>query len=152
MRASSIRALAAAIAACVTTAAVALAAGAPTDRTPVKVSPSTGSPKTTFVVKFRSRSQLGVHGVHNSAYRVTAAGPHAAGCAGDADMAAQTGATGQRLRLRLAPPKGQRWCRGSFQGQVFYEDGPYCPEGHTGPCPMFPSTSTPVGRFSFRVR
>jgi hypothetical protein len=141
-----------AIAACAATAAAALAAGGPTDKTPVKVSPASGSAQKTFVVKFKSRADLGVHGVHSTAYRVTATGPHAAGCAGDAETAADTGATGQRLRLRLAPAAGGHWCKGAFHGQVFYEDGPYCPDGHTGPCPAFPSTSTPVGRFTFRVK
>jgi hypothetical protein len=136
-------------------AACALAAGvavAATGDVPVKVSPAHGSTKTTYVVKFTSAQDLGTSGLSYSDYRVVATGPHSsARCAGDADMTVDHGASGDRIRVALAPPAGQRWCKGAFEGKLFYEHGPNCPSDHTGPCPMFPSTMTEVGHFTFRT-
>jgi hypothetical protein len=141
------QALAVALVACAAAAAVVLA-----DAVPVKVSPTHGSVHKTFIVRFTSQESLGVNGVAYSDYRVVVTGPQsAASCTNRAEATIDHGAAGARVRISLAPRSGGRWCAGRFGGALFYEHGPYCPSGHTGPCPMFPSTVTQVGQFEFRV-
>lgn len=116
------------------------------------VRPVAGHPRTTFRVSFTARRDTGVHGVVQSAHTVDVmrvAGPRA-GCGWSLSVPAGDVQAGQRVIVRLRPPGGG-WCRGRYAGEIRFSTGPYCPPDKEQPCPMFPSTSRVVGRFSLRV-
>jgi hypothetical protein len=116
------------------------------------VHPHAGNRQTTFAVTLTAGDDLGVHGVVQSGYRIEVTSDRR-GCAGTG-VGLPSATKGQRLTVRLAPPRGG-WCRGRFSGVLLFQRGPYCPTPAPGqpprPCPLFPTQELDVGRFAFRV-
>jgi hypothetical protein len=116
------------------------------------VHPRAGNRQTTFIVTLTAGDDLGVHGIVQSGYRLQVTSGRR-GCAG-AGVGLTRGTKGQRLTVRLAPPRGG-WCRGGFRALVLFQREPYCPTPAPGqpprPCPLFAFQDLDVGRFAFRV-
>lgn len=124
----------------------------PSEQTHPSVRPATGGPGTKFVLRLTVRDALGVHGVVQTDYRVSASG-RGRGCSvGFARSPLLSGQPGQRVSI----PMGTFPCVARYRGVVVMDRGPYCPRPAAGqpprPCPEFASQSLVVGRFSFRVR
>jgi hypothetical protein len=105
-----------------------------------------------------TRRATGVSGDTRTNYTLSArAVEPAAGCVNDRDRRFPDGARGVRVRADLDPARGEGgpagWCPGRYRGTVVYFSGFACPpKGSCHPPKGFPTRSTTVARFSFRVR
>jgi hypothetical protein len=145
------------VVACVVLASVLLAAGtwagAGTGlrRVPVVVTPSTGSPVTTFVLSFREPERTGRYGSSQRHDLVIAsASPSQSGCVTTLSVRARDAHAGVRVRVPLVPGSlGARWCVGRFSGRIEEIQTAVCPHGTL--CPTYVLLRGIVGRFTFHV-
>jgi hypothetical protein len=127
---------------CVACAPAALAAAAVNPR----VTPTTGHPHTTFRVSFTAPQAAGHQGVTERSYSVELS-VRGQGCSQAAAQTVPNAAAGQRVHLQFRP--SQRWCLGKGRGTVSMTEGPYC--NPPDPCPEFPTRTSDIGHFSFKV-
>src|ERR1700692_2627947 len=110
------------IVACVVSASVLLAAGSWAGAgtglglVPVVVTPSTGSPLTTFTLSFRAPERTGLYGSSQRHDLVVAsASPGQRHCVTTLSVRAHDAQTGARVRVSLVPGSlGGRWCVGRY--------------------------------------
>src|ERR1700684_377779 len=118
---------------------------------PVRVSPSTGSPHTTFSVSLRIPSQTGTSGFIRRTDTLAVDDPHHSGCVGAAQMTLPAAAADTMVRIRLIPSRlGGHWCTGRFGGVVTETEQTSCPPEKG--CPLFVVAPRTIARFHFRVR
>jgi hypothetical protein len=124
----------------------AAAGGAAGSGTGVKVTvrPTSGSPGTRFVVRFRARDQTGVIGVEERRYALQAHGK-GSGCAQAVGTSVPPTHRGQQVSVRLPALR----CVATYHGQLTETIGPHCISGQ--PCPEFATTIRTIGRFRFDV-
>jgi hypothetical protein len=97
----------------------------------VRVSPHEGGPRAAFAVGFTAPSQSD----GGTSYWVSAARVRPReGCTQERTVPAFADADGDRVRVRLKPGEGKRWCRGRYRGDVMWSEGPDCSQGE--PCPL----------------
>ena len=114
------------------------------------MAPRHGGSTTTFVVGFTAPEAAGHQGVFERSYQIGAGAPQRRGCAWTTGTAVNEAAKGQRVRVRLRPAGGSRWCPGLYKGTISMEEGPFCQRGQ--PCPEFATRIRTIGHFHFRVR
>jgi hypothetical protein len=115
----------------------------------VNVRPGSGTPRTTFNVRFRLPDAAGHRGLVQRSYTVSAR-RRGLGCVSHFGASITTGAAGANVTLRVSD-RTSGLCPGTWRGKVDEQSGPYCPPGG-GPCPEFPTRVSTIGRFSFLVR
>jgi hypothetical protein len=93
----------------------------------VRVSPHRGGPQAAFAVGFDAPKASG-RGVDYNVSVVRRAPRE--GCVDERVVPATAEVAGERVRVRLKPGAGERWCRGRYRGTVTMVDGPYCPTGY----------------------
>lgn len=109
-------------------------------------------------VTITRRRATGVSGKTRTNYTVAAeAVEPAAGCVNNRDRRFPDGPRGARARAELDPARGEGgpagWCPGRYRGTVTYFTGFACPAKGTCHVPKgFPTRTTRVARFTFRVR
>jgi hypothetical protein len=113
----------------------------------VTVKPRSGSDRAHFAVSFRAALTTG-RTFHNR-YRVTANDGTGAGCQSAVGVTAAPTRTGSTVRVMLAPSGSQRWCAGTFHGQVWDVITMVCPPRQA--CPAIEPLPHQVSKFSFRV-
>ncbi len=147
-RSGAIAAAALAVAASLATAA----AGGTLPKTPVAVSPASGSPGTTFTVAYRTVSHTGRVGasIIGDEVQVTSSGGMR-GCIPSASASAPAAAKGALVRVRLVPESlGGAWCSGTYRGRIVETARPYCAPGKL--CPQFIVLRGTLGTFTLTVR
>ncbi len=144
----------------VTTVATASAlAVLPSSAPKLRVTPATGTPRSTFIVAFRAPVASGrsVEGGMLRRYDLTASGPDGAtGCSDSESLAPTAARAGEWMRVRLKPTGADpSWCAGAWSGTVNEVAVPAC-----GPpvdrsemilCPQYIALVDRIGRFEFRV-
>jgi len=115
----------------------------------VHVRPGTGRPRTRFRLELESTHRTGRRGRRYRAYGASVRGPLKTACVIENDAWFSYGPPGATLHATLDPrrTKGNRWCRGRFQGIVRYRDA-ICSRG--GACNH--SYTRTAGHFGFTVR
>ena len=121
----------------------------PKHRAVVRLSPSSGSAHTAFVVGFKAPQAAGASGIRQTSYQITALGPRGSGCEFSAQRTIRKARKGAHERIALRPQE-RGWCRGTFHGVVRLVSGPNCVTGQV--CPQFVSVVATVGRFKFSVK
>jgi hypothetical protein len=126
-------------------------AGAGLAGVPVVVTPSTGSPLTTFTLGFRAPERTGLYGSSQRHDLVVAsASPGQSGCVTTFSVRAHDAQTGARVRVRLVPGSlGGRWCVGRYSGRIEEIQTAVCPRGTL--CPTYVLLRGIVGRFKLHV-
>ena len=120
-------------------------------RVPVVLTPSTGSPVTTFVLSFREPERTGLYGSSQRHDLVVAsASPSQGGCVTTLSVPAPNAHAGARVRVLLVPGSlGARWCVGRYSGRIEEIQTAVCPHGTL--CPTYVLLRGIIGRFAFRV-
>jgi hypothetical protein len=121
-------------------------------RVPVVVTPSTGSPVTTFVLSFRAPERTGLYGSSQRHDLVVAssASPDQGSCVRTLSIRAPDAHAGARVRVRLVPDSlGGRWCVARYNGRIEEIQTAVCPHGTL--CPTYVLLRGIVGRFVFHV-
>jgi hypothetical protein len=113
----------------------------------VTVKPSSGSPKTRFVVTFRAPQSAGRVGAFERRYLVQVSGG-ASGCSSSGATNVTRAKAHHRVTVTLIPDS-KGWCSGTYNGTVNEVQGPVCVAGKA--CPQFVMLVRRVGRFAFRV-
>jgi hypothetical protein len=113
----------------------------------VSVKPSSGSPKTRFVVSFQAPQSAGRTGGVVKQYTVGLRGG-GNGCTTSGSTTVKQAAANHRVNVTLNPPKSG-WCPGTYSGQINEVQGPACAKGQA--CPAFLRLVKRIGRFTFRV-
>jgi hypothetical protein len=127
------------------------------ERVPVTLARSEITRLGRVVAAITTRRATGVSGETRTNYTLAArALDPAAGCVNDDARRFPDGPRGARVRAELGA-RGKAhaagWCPGRYRGTVTYFTGFACPaKGTCRPPEGFPSRSTTVARFSFRVR
>ena len=126
-------------------------AGTGLARGPVAVTPSTGSPLTTFTLGFRAPERTGLYGSSQRHDLVVASVPPGqSGCVTTLSVRAHDAQTGARVRVHLVPGSlGDRWCVGRYSGRIEELQTAVCP--HATLCPTYVLLRGIVGRFTFHV-
>lgn len=119
---------------------------------PITVKPRTGGPHTRFVISFSVPQSTGRFGGLGRRYILGAAQSRLApGCVSDVSVNLPDTRAHALMRVTLAPRRfGQRWCTGSFRGQIEELQAPVCFKGKV--CPAYVALIGTVGRFAFRVK
>lgn len=122
------------------------------ERTHPRVSPQSGGTATTFKLTFTLRETPGHQGAMATEYQAEISPPQSApsSCWPDQPRPIIHGQKGQRVHVRLSPPSGG-WCEDRYRVTVFLVRGPYCPPGHTDPCPEFATQMSYTGQTHFTV-
>jgi hypothetical protein len=117
----------------------------------IHVSPRSGTPRTVFVLVFRTPERTGRHGSSQRHDLVTASAPKGAtGCVTSIDMHAPDGPSGARIRVSLDPRKlGGSWCPGAYHGRIEERQSPVCRSRKL--CPTQVVTHS-IGRFTLHVK
>jgi hypothetical protein len=94
-------------------------ANASVHRERVRVSPSSGSPSTVFVLTFRVPERTGRHGAIQRHDLVSASAARGSkGCIESINVRVPDAPAGARVRVSLDPGRlGGRWCAGSYDGR-----------------------------------
>jgi hypothetical protein len=123
--------------------------GSPGSR--VTVTPPTGSPRTAFVVMFRTPDTTGRKRSTQRHDEVIAQAPGSAnGCLSTAEVIAPDAKAGTRVRATLDPAKsGGRWCTGTYRGEIDEIQSPICPKGVL--CPAYAIILRKFGHFTLHV-
>lgn len=145
------------VVACVVLAAALMAtsawvrAGTGVRRVPVVVSPSIGSPVTTFLVTFREPERTGLYGASERHDLVlVSAAPGQGGCVATRSVRAPDARAGAPVRVLLvAGGSGARWCVGGYRGRIEEIQTAVCPHGTL--CPTYVLLRGIIGRFAFQV-
>jgi hypothetical protein len=116
----------------------------------VSVWPASGSSTTHFRVSFKTLQATGVIGGRHDLYRLTASDAGRGNCVSSTYAIAPPTPAGATVHVTLAPTAHERWCAGTFRGQVWNVVIPPCPVGRA--CPAILPLPQMVGRFTFRVR
>ncbi len=125
---------------------VAVAAGAR-----VGVKPSSGTPRTRFVVHFTAPDASGRIGGMNREYVVSANGPTGRRhCLDTVTVTPPRVKAHARVRVTLSPAAlNGKWCLGRWSGNVEELESPICPPRQL--CPAFAVLEHRLGTFRFRV-
>jgi hypothetical protein len=127
----------------------AVAAGSDAASSDVKISPSSGSPRTHFKVTFTTPERTGVIGALVRHDVVSAhAGRRPKGCVADVEATAPPAEAHARVSATLGP-RAEGWCTGTFAGRIEELEAPHCPKGQV--CPAFVVLIRTLGRFTFKV-
>jgi hypothetical protein len=113
----------------------------------VTVKPHSGAAMTHFRVSFRAPATTGRS--FHSFYRIDASRAARPGCQSAATVVAPPTKAGSTARVVLAPGGSERWCAGTFHGQVWDVLTEPCPIGVA--CPALVPRPRLIGKFSFRV-
>jgi hypothetical protein len=115
----------------------------------VSVHPPSGNSATRFRLALVSTHRSGRRGRRVRNYWAEVRGPRQIACVIENEAPFSSGPPGAQLHAVLDPrrTKGQRWCRGRFNGVVRYRDGLCRPSGE---CPHMHTRI--AGRFRFVVR
>ena len=115
----------------------------------VAVKPRSGSPATRFVISFKPAPSVSKIGLVHASFRVTASDRGRAGCRSSTSATVLPARVGETVHVALAPGSPQRWCAGTFRGQVWEVLIQPCPLAQA--CPAIVPLPVLVGKFTFRV-
>jgi hypothetical protein len=118
---------------------------------PVRATPASGSPQTTFVLGFRAPERTGGYGSTQRHDTLTAAAQTPTpGCIATVRVRVPDARAGAQVRVPLAPGRlGGRWCEGIYRGRIEELQTPVCARGVA--CPALILLRGVVGRFSLSV-
>ena len=118
---------------------------------PARVTPSAGTPASTFVVSFVSPVRTGVIGSKRFLHRLSAvSATPTKGCLPQVESSVPIARKGQRVRVKLDPfALGGRWCTGRYTGKIVELQTLVCPPGTM--CPTYVRMLGTVARFTLVV-
>ncbi len=120
--------------------------------TTVTVTPSAGTPHTSFGLSFRLPEATGTFGSILRRDTLFVTGPRGGGCVSGMSTALRPAPQGRRLRPSLNPQRlGGAWCAGEFHGRIVEQEVPRCGLGPAQVCPEFLLAPQTIARFRFRV-
>lgn len=118
--------------------------------TRVYLTPGSGKPTTTFVLRFRAPDRTGSFGTLRRFYQLQANGPKGAGCVSSVSISLRPSQRYAHLRVALSPKRvGGVWCAGRFHGRIQELNTILCPPLRA--CPDIVIAPRTISRFSFRV-
>ncbi|GAC1577729.1 MAG: hypothetical protein NVS3B18_11450 [Candidatus Dormibacteria bacterium] len=117
----------------------------------IVLSPSSGGPRTAFVLRFRNPARTGTVSGIRRVDRVLVSGPHVAGCVSSLTVRLAPAAAGARVRSVLRPRGRRRWCSGRFHGRLVASQSITCTPGPARACPLLVNAPRTLARFSFWV-
>jgi len=118
----------------------------------VTTTPKRGSPTVGFVIRFRSPVATGVLRNVRREFVLSLAGPtRPAGCVTEGSLELPAARAHASVKVTLRPRRfgGDRWCPGTFRGQIHEIQSPVCPPREI--CPALVVLVGTVGTFSFHV-
>jgi hypothetical protein len=113
----------------------------------ITVKPTTGHPRTRFVVSFTA--PLGGRAGGYVRYVVSARTGARRGCMSSAFASVSARRSGARVGAKLVL-RGGSWCVGTYRGKIIETFEPPCPPGKL--CPAFIGVIRTIGTFTFRVK
>ena len=132
----------------------------------LRVTPRSGTVRTTFTVHFKAPVASGTDGSTFHSYELSATGPKgAAHCVDQVNMSPVATSAGEAMAVHLKPAQfGGTWCVGKYTGEVLETSRPQCgppvasADGdfiicpQVEPNPRFLMVASELGKFSFRVK
>jgi hypothetical protein len=118
----------------------------------IGVTPSAGSPLTTFELTFRNPERTGVMGGTERHDLLSASVPNGGnGCLENFDTRPPDAHAGAVVHVKLSPRKLHgHWCVGTYHGQIEEIQTAVCPHGTF--CPTYALLRGVVGNFTLRVK
>ena len=121
----------------------------------VKVTPKRGTPRTRFIVRFRTPYAIGkLQGLQTWEIVNVRHTGHTGGCRTVASSRASSAALDANVRVTLAPGS-RHWCAGSFRGAITLYRQTRCGSGPIRPmvaCPQIAYAPQRIGTFRLTVR
>jgi hypothetical protein len=118
--------------------------------TGASVTPTIGSPRTSFTVSLRNPSLTGITTEWRRWDTIGVLGPQHSGCVSSATATMPGARLHARVRTKLNPARfGGRWCVGTFRGTIFANQRLVC--GPERVCPLLEIAPRQIARFTFRV-
>jgi hypothetical protein len=116
----------------------------------LSVTPSSGSPTTTFSLRFTALASSGAVGGSRIGYTLSLTGFGGTGCIGARSVPTPAATKGEPVTITLDPAHlGGTWCTGTYTARVVEVETPVCTAGMM--CPQFVRVIGTVASATFRV-